>query len=291
MRVSIYVYLLKDGKLLISSCEDKDACSFLYQEIVKNNPIVDIYATVGHHFHGWEFESYVLKYMQKMGIDNVRGGRFNKLVLSESTKNEIFDSIKYFVDGQEEEEARVQKYYTYKSSLLSPDVYRENINKYNTIEEKRKKYEIDRNITYELNWLLKIIENNNTYFFDIITKYDSLMKNLAKVYNQYLNVVENAENHIIQIHNSYDNCVKCNLFFEKPYVFFDQYVIENERLKKSKILNLKKHLECVVKIFELAIYNLINREDELIFELNQIDLKENIDKLYLCEQQNIKYNN
>lgn len=291
MRVSIYVYLLKDGKLLISSCEDKDACSFLYQEIVKNNPIVDIYATVGHHIPGWEFESYVLKYMQKMGIDNVRGGRFNKLVLSESTKNEISDSIKYFVDGQEEEEARVQKYYTYKSSLLSPDVYRENINKYNTIEEKRKKYEIDRNITYELNWLLKIIENNNTHFFDIITKYDNLMKNLAKVYNQYLNVVENAENHIIQIHNSYDNCVKCNLFFEKPYVFFDQYVIENERLKTSKTLNLKKHLECVVKIFELAIYNLINREDELIFELNQIDLKENIDKLYLCEQQNIKYNN
>jgi hypothetical protein len=291
MRVSIYVYLLKDGKLLISSCEDKDACSFLYQEIVKNNPIVDIYATVGHDISGWEFESYVLKYMQKMGIDNVRGGRFNKLVLSESTKNEISDSIKYFVDGQEEEEARVQKYYTYKSSLLSPDVYRENINKYNTIEEKRKKYEIDRNITYELNWLLKIIENNNTHFFDIITKYDNLMKNLAKVYNQYLNVVENAENHIIEIHNTYDNCVKCNLFFEKPYVFFDQYVIENERLKKSKILNLKKHLECVVKIFELAIYNLINREDELIFELNQIDLKENIDKLYLCEQQNIKYNN
>lgn len=284
MRVSIYIYLLKDGKLLISSCEDKDACSFLYQEIVKNNPIVDIYETIGHHISGWQFESYVLKYMHKMGIENVRGGRFNKLELSESTKNEISESIKYFVDGQEEEEACVQKYYEYRSCLLSPNIYKENINKYKSIEEKRQKYEINRNITYNLNWLLKIIENNNTHFFDIITKYDSLMKNLSKVYNQYLNVVENAENHIIQIHNNYDNCVKCSLFFEKPYVFFDQYVIENERIKTSKKINFKKNLECVVKIFELAIYTLINREDELIFELNQIDLKENTDKLYLCEQ-------
>jgi hypothetical protein len=77
----------------------------------------------------------------------------------------------------------------------------------------------------------------------------------------------------------------CKLFFEKPYVFFDGRIIQRERDMHNYDFKSDKQLEQVIKVFELAIYSLINREEELYFDLNQIRINENKDKLFILENQ------
>jgi hypothetical protein len=122
-------------------------------------------------------------------------------------------------------------------------------------------------------------------FFDIKEKYDSLMTNLVTVYEQYLNVDEDARTKIDRIHELYGNCAKCELFFQNPCTFFDSRVIEEEREHNNYIYESDIALKCVMTVFELAIYSLINREDELIFDMNQILIQENRDKLFILEYQ------
>ena len=69
-----------------------------------------------------------------------------------------------------------------------------------------------------------------------------------------------------------------------PNVFFDSRVIKGERQNHEYKLENDDQYVCVIKIFELALYTLINREDEYMFELNQINLRENKDKLFIAKQ-------
>jgi hypothetical protein len=107
------------------------------------------------------------------------------------------------------------------------------------------------------------------------------MNQLSTIYKQYLNVIEDAREQIDMIHLQYNNCVKCENLFTVPNLFFDSRVIKRERTLNKYNCKTDKSLICIIKIFELAIYSLINREDEEIFELNQINLQENKDKLFI----------
>jgi hypothetical protein len=68
-------------------------------------------------------------------------------------------------------------------------------------------------------------------------------------------------------------------------VFFDGRIIKREREIYKYDYKSDKQLEQVIKVFELAIYSLINREEELYFDLNQVRLRENNDKLFILENQ------
>jgi len=97
-----------------------------------------------------------------------------------------------------------------------------------------------------------------------------------------LSVFEDAQSKIDGLCKDSD---VCNLFFEKPYVFFDKRVIKRERDLNNYDFKSDKQLEQVIKVFELAIYSLINREEELYFDLNQVTLRESKDKLFILENQ------
>ena len=289
MQYNIYVYELKDGKYLLyprvinnydNFCINEAA--FLYQEIVKNNPIRRL-AHTQNGVEAWQIDAYVHLYMHNYGIDNVRGGRYNTLKLPE--KDEISEAIKYFSYGLEEQEQRVFQYYEYIDTIVyDPDNYREKINYYEKTDMERKQYEIDRTIIYDLNWLIRNIEKGVGNFFEINNEYYKLMEHLSLIYKQYLNVVEDAQLKIDGLCKDNDNDI-CKIFFEKPYVFFDKRIIKREKEINNYDYKLDKQLECVIKVFELAIYSLINREEELIFDLNQIPINKIKDQLFILENQ------
>jgi hypothetical protein len=285
MQYNIYVYELNNGKYLlyprvISNYDNFCAgeAAFVYQEIVKNNPIKRLIHTQ-NGLESWQIDGFVHTYMHNHGIENVRGGRYNTLKLSE--KEEISEAIKYFTYGLEEQEQRVYQYYEYIDTIVhDPDNYKEKINNYEKTDMERKRFEIDRTIIYDLNWLVRSIETGVDKFFEIKDDYYKLMDRLSLVYKQYLNVVEDAESKIDGLSKGL-----CKLFFEKPYVFFDGRIIKRERELHNYDLKTDKQLDQVIKVFELAIYSLINREEELYFDLNQIRINENRDKLFILENQ------
>lgn len=285
MQYNIYVYELKDGKYLlyprvISNYDNFCAgeAAFVYQEIVKNNPIKRIIHT-HNGLDAWQIDAFVHTYMHNYGIENVRGGRYNTLELSE--KEEISKAIKYYTYGLEEQEQRVYQYYEYIDTIVhDPDNYKEKINYYEKTDMERKRFEIDRSIIYNLNWLVRSIETGVDKFFEIKDEYYKLMERLSLIYKQYLSVMEDAQSKIDGLSKGL-----CKLFFEKPYVFFDGRIIQREREMHNYDFKADKQLEQVIKVFELAIYSLINREEELYFDLNQIRINENKDKLFILENQ------
>ena len=285
MQYNIYVYELKDCKYLlyprvISNYDNFCAgeAAFVYQEIVKNNPIKRIIHT-HNGLDAWQIDAFVHTYMHNYGIENVRGGRYNTLELSE--KEEISKAIKYYTYGLEEQEQRVYQYYEYIDTIVhDPDNYKEKINYYEKTDMERKRFEIDRTIIYDLNWLVRSIETGVDKFFEIKDEYYKLMERLSLIYKQYLSVMEDAQSKIDGLSKGL-----CKLFFEKPYVFFDGRIIQREREMHNYDFKADKQLEQVIKVFELAIYSLINREEELYFDLNQIRINENKDKLFILENQ------
>ena len=290
MPYNIYVYELKDGKQLLYPKVELDndvfgmnECAFVYQEIVKNNPIVRL-NRIQEGVESWQVDGYVHTYMRKHGVENVRGGRYNTLLLSESAKSEISEAIKFFSYGLEQQEHRVYQYYECRENIeYDVDYYRKMIKQYEETQMERKKYEIDRTIRYDLNWLNQIVVNGGVKFFEIKNNYDKLMASLATVYEQYLRVGEDARTKIDRIHELYGDCAKCELFFQNPCTFFDSRVIQEERDHNKYDYALDTKFKCVMTVFELAIYSLINREDELFFDLNQFLIQEIRDKLFILE--------
>ena len=293
MKYNIYVYELSNGKHLLYpkvAMDNNDfgvnECAFVYQEIVRNNPIVRV-AHIQEDVEHWQIDAYVHTYMRKYGVDNVRGGRYKTIELSESAKTEISEAVKFFTYGLEEQKQRVYQYYDCRESICEGiDHYRGKNELYERLDAERKKYEIDRTIAYDLNWLKRIVEKGvGTKFFEIKSQYDTLMAELSAVYEQYINSDEDAPDKVDTIHKLYGDCAKCKIFFQTPYTFFDCRVIQEERDHNKYSYEADVQLRCVLSVFELAIYSLINREDELIFEINQIGIKENRDKLFILEYQ------
>jgi len=285
MQYNIYVYELNDGKYLlypriISNYDNWsiNETGFVYQEIVRNNPIKRL-VHIRNGFEAWQIDAFVHLYMHNYGIENVRGGRYNTLELPE--KEEISKAIKYFTYGLEEQEHRVYQYYEYIDTIVhDPDNYKEKINNYEKTDMERKRFEIDRTIIYNLNWLVRSIETGVDNFLKIKNEYYKLMGQLSLIYKQYLSVMEDAQSKIDGLSKGL-----CKLFFEKPYVFFDKRIIKRERELNNYDFKTDKQLEHVIKVFELAIYSLINREEELYFDLNQVRINESKDKLFILENQ------
>jgi hypothetical protein len=287
---NMYVYKLQKGQFLLYAnfCSEfnefnEDNCSFLYQEIVKNNPISSL-DHIKNNVAGWQVDAFVHTYMHKYGIENIRGGRYNKIDLSEEDKNEISNAIKFFTFGLENQLYQLSIYNDYKKNVQMSNIYRDNIETYDKINIFRQRFEINRNIIYDLEWLLGIIKNQTDNFLTISDRYYKIMNNLSTVYAQFVREVEDAREYIDRIHLEYNNCAKCNLIYAKPYTFFDCRVIPNERVHTKYLYANDMSLICAIKIFELSIYYLINREDEHIFDLSLINLQENKDKLFISER-------
>lgn len=279
---NIYIYKLKHGEKFLlcpHSANNENVeqilSAFLYQEIVRDNPIFELDHTVMESCVDWQVDALVHTYMHKHGIENVRGGRYKSWTLSDVEKEEISKAIKYYAFELEDQKSKRDRFYEY--SQMNNDItsLKNSIVKYERLCEKRRLYQIDRSIIYELNWLLSVIKNPEKKFLPIVERYNSLMVALRNVFIQFEREIPDAKSKL--------EVPICELVFSKPFTFFDCRIIPSEREHSSYNFDSDTAIGDVVKGFELAIYTLINREDEIIFEMEEIDIEELRDRLFIAE--------
>jgi len=292
---NIYVYLLEDGtrllcakdadaRLDIDSQMDANLDACLYQDIVANNPIVCL-EEIEFDVRAWQVDAFVHLQMHKHGIEKVRGGRYRNIVLSTYEKEEISNAIKFFAYDLLAQDARKSKFQELMQHPLDADTANQNIQTYLKAEDIRKRFEINRGIIEELDWLQQIIKVCEPFFVSRISgRYYKLMNDLGNVYEHFLKETDNASELVKTIVKP--GLPVCELYFQRPYTFFDKRVILEEREHGKYEIDSDAILPIVIKVFELAIYTLINREDEAIFERDLIDLQESKDKLFLGRTRN-----
>jgi hypothetical protein len=103
------------------------------------------------------------------------------------------------------------------------------------------------------------------------------MTALSNVFKQFEREIEDARDKM--------QMIICELVFSKPYTFFDCRVIPSEREHSNYKYENDTMLETALKGFELAIYTLINREDETIFEINDFNVQEIRDRLFIANME------
>ena len=285
----VYVYKLKNGKYLLypalicnDNCErdesDKE-CSFLYHECLLNTGIESL-EKINTNIKAWQIDGVVHLYMHLFGIENVRGGRYRTAILSDETKDAISQSIKYFTSGLDEDRGQIKKYYTYANDIIDNwDSIESQYTEYKNLEQCQNNYKVNRDLLIELDWLKRIINTPVERFFDIKERYYELIRNLRAIYTKYTTAFEDAAQKIASVYGVYQT------FFDKnptvgplvesqlanPNTYLDSRVIFGERSKYRLDFCLKDQL--FLDIFTMMVYTFINREDEIIFDMSQINIE------------------
>lgn len=265
---TVYVFELHDGKyLLCPSTDDCSAleCMFMYPEA---GNIARLLTTV-EQVESWQIDGIVHLYMHKYGINNVIGGSYQRFGQATSTS----EQIKFIIDGLEELSARKEicRKLHQTGNLDSIDNYKSQIQMYESLVELKNQYHIDRSIICEFGWLQSLIMNGpeingslawetKTFRGDFTKKYD---------YDRYNTLINNLAQ-ICQKAISY-GIIEKKYYTHNPHLLFDSSIFWYERQTNN--------IEPELKIFEQAIYTLINREDELLFDIEQIDIDTIRDKL------------
>ena len=192
----VYVYKLTNGKYLLypalicnDNCvndESDKECAFLYDDYLRNTKIESL-EKIKTNIEAWQIDGLVHLYMHLFGIENVRGGRYRAAILSDETKDAISQSIKYFIDGLDEDRQEIEKYHTYAYTIVSDhDSIDSQYVAYKNLEQRRNNYKVNRNLLNELDWLKRIIETPVERFFDVKDRYYELIDNLRVIYKKYI---------------------------------------------------------------------------------------------------------
>ncbi len=281
---TVFIFELQNSKyLLCPSTDDCTAleCMFMYPESGNISRLI----TTVKQVESWQIDGLVHLYMHKFGTNHVIGGSYQKFGQATSTS----EQIKFIVDGLEELTARKEKCRKLhqmdslgnsrepksplaeapsrapKVPLDSIDNYKSQIQMYENLVELKNQYHIDRSIIGEFGWLQSLIINGpefktKTFRGDFTKKYD---------YDRYNTLINNLAQ-ICQKAISY-GIIEKKYYTHNPHLLFDSSIFWYERQTNN--------IEPELKIFEQAIYTLINREDELLFDIEQIDIDTIRDKL------------
>lgn len=185
---------------------------------------------------------YVKNYMQHFGINHVRGGSYTTVTTEqyESLKNEfkksdtvkLFESLKYFSqDGLQ---------YTIDRSVVEQIQWLSDTVKFkSTISQYQTKY-------------ARIIQESLNFAFsdDIYPKYNQLLLYLLALHEKILNIK------IIECEYSY--------YAANPSEIFDKFINTDYSVSEDDILIATK----LCDYFEYAAYCIINKCDELEFDIN-----------------------
>lgn len=270
----IHPYLMKDNNQI----HDENEYSYLYYEWIHNLSIKSL-ENVIMNVEAWQIDGLVHLYMHKYGIENVRGGRYNKLIISDEEKEFISQSIKYFAYGVDEDADEIKKCRTVLKDMVDGTVdYDEALienEKYNQLIIKLNNYNIDRDLLTEFEWLISIIKTPVTRFTTIQTRYYTLMQSLRDIYAKYIKIFEDGKQKIVSCYKKYHSWFAENpkiapiteMQLANPIMYLDSRVIYSERSHEYCPKD-----ELFLDIYTLIIYTFINRTDELLFDISQFNI-------------------
>jgi hypothetical protein len=268
----IYPYLMNDRKY------DFNEYRYLYYEWIDNLSIKSI-ENVIPHVDAWQIDGLVHLYMHNYGIENVRGGRYNKLVLSDEEKEFISQSIKYFAYGVDEATDELKKCRAVLQEIQDGKMDCDKVvieyEKYNQLTTKLGNYAIDRGLLADFEWLISIMKTPVTKFATIQTRYYKLVQSLRAIYEKYLKTFEDGKQKIASCYKKHHAYFAENpkiapiteAQLVNPIMYLDSRVIYSERNHDYCSKD-----ELFLEIYTLVIYTFVNREDELLFDISQIDI-------------------
>ena len=212
-----------------------------------------------------EIDGQVIQWMSQEGIDNVRGGSFTDTILSDATKEYISQQIKYMNYDLEKNDSIIKKLQGLTDiSFCNLLNMHQEICKCKNIQEKIDKYYPAVSIE-DLNWLRAKVDTSLSgewKFIHIVDKYNKLIRNLTILYKQYKEYQKFHNNEVIHMINDVP-------YLLSPHMYFDARIISEERRRSVGTGNDNE----VFKTYETIIYTLLNRTDELKFDMQDFDLE------------------
>jgi hypothetical protein len=279
----LYVISLENEKWILHISNQVDInkifieCELLYNFVKMNKP-VNIHETI-EIMNELEIDMYVKKYMSFYGIENVRGGSYSQEIIPDCFLKSLYFELGYSLKMVETDldiienimnncecissfsnddidkikssiETKLNDYYITKSKYDSIKSYI-----INGIE-----IDINRNIIEDLKWLSDYSSSNN-----VISAY-KMKEDIHNNYQRIL-IIMNAILKIFLHLNGKDISFEPTIYLEKPYICLDTYIYH---LKNKNFVNDNDYekMKELLSIYEYMFYFILNRKEELEFDLS-----------------------
>lgn len=303
---TLFVVRLQNGKWLLETVPGKYLdhdivinCQLKYEFARKNSPIdvceqIDIYAEA-------DIDYFVKKYMKFYGIHNVRGGSYTDIIMSDATYSHLqeeihttFHAIDVEYDILDKVYQKYQNIHTWNKLQVMKEIdqlmqinrqYRTEKSLLNTLRQSDGR--MNRDILHNINWLCNRIvyythsgllspkkedgsrAKQEPLVADVIG-YKNVLSKLQMLYAIYSEYVENG-----------DDASECAQFEPKLYLMQPKMIFDTFFYHAHEIDVLKQNYaiaEKMINFYEYAYYRVINRIDELEFDVNSYG--ENYEKRY-----------
>lgn len=286
--LNLYVLLLDNQKYLLHASEEKDV-----EKIIKECRIVyeylNQYSTIAikeqHRISMSDLlliDYYVKMYMQKHGIDNVRGGSYTSEILGEDAKKIIAAELSTTETKYKNVSTILTSIYANYSELsdwdenvISSEKVKLNaeLQDYYTVKNKLNELKntttnanciIDRDIFINIRWL------KNWILFKHYTRTEKLLKNrILKEEDEYYKTVLHKFKAINKIfHTILGNTIDYDpkIFLNEPKIVFDKFFYHAHCITNWETdVDVANYL---ISRFEHMAYCVINKIDEIEFDLS-----------------------
>jgi hypothetical protein len=257
-------------------------CKLLYSFAKTNKPL-NIHESINITSE-LEVDMYVKKYMSFYGIENVRGGSYSTEILADHLLRTLYHELGYSFPVIETELDIVENIMNNCECL--PMLPKSDIEKLKShVEEKlndyyntKKAYEsvksyciddhlvhIDRTFINDLYWISNIsVFNYDVPAYkineDIHVNYQRILKTMNAIYNIFMKL----KGDILYFDPT--------IYLQKPYVCLDNYVYH---LKNKNPINNNEYdkMKELIATYEYMFYVVLNKKEELEFDLSTFTIK------------------